>query len=403
MGPVDHHRPGPLDVAAGFLIGEDLTAGSLPRHARRTSPVVALESVLRPMLVRAPCIIGFSGGRDSAAILAMATDVARREGLPLPIPATLVYPDIPEADETSWQELILHHLGLTEWHRIEIHDELSVLSPLAVEVLRRYGLLWPARAYVLVPLLDVARGGSFISGHGGDELFTSRGSALNLVAAGRRRPEPRDILRLGLAMSPRLVRLRVARARDATSFPWLRPEGTRQVKDAFARWMVGIPARWDRALNSWWRSRDLQATREAVTRLAQGRDVQVLHPFTEPSVLIEMRKLGGASGFSSRTAAMEILFGHVLPVEVLRRSSKASFDCSLWSEATMEFARSWDGRGVDSGLVDVGMLREMWQSPSADGRTVLLLQSAWQATNASTGGISWRRGGVSGVQAENLD
>ena len=50
-------------------------------------------------LRRPPCLVSFSGGLDSSALLAVATAVARREGLDDPVPATLVVPGSPESDE----------------------------------------------------------------------------------------------------------------------------------------------------------------------------------------------------------------------------------------------------------------------------------------------------------------
>ena len=81
------------------------------------SPREALERAILPALLRPPCLVSFSGGRDSAAVLAVATALARREGLPAPIPATNVFPAADDSDETAWQELIVRHLGLSEWVR----------------------------------------------------------------------------------------------------------------------------------------------------------------------------------------------------------------------------------------------------------------------------------------------
>jgi hypothetical protein len=44
-----------------------------------------LEELISPALERPPCVIGFSGGRDSSSLLALATHLARREGLPMPV------------------------------------------------------------------------------------------------------------------------------------------------------------------------------------------------------------------------------------------------------------------------------------------------------------------------------
>jgi asparagine synthase (glutamine-hydrolysing) len=85
----------------------------------------AIEQVLTEALSRAPCVLSFSGGRDSSALLAAAVHVARREGLDLPIPATLVFPQSEDSNEDEWQAIVLRHLGVTEWDRFEIHQEFA--------------------------------------------------------------------------------------------------------------------------------------------------------------------------------------------------------------------------------------------------------------------------------------
>src|ERR1700749_707865 len=95
-------RAGPLEQLE-IATGMGLPASRPSRAARRpltqtrlAAPGVsareALESVIRPALERSPCLVSFSGGRDSSAVLAAAAALARREGLPLPIPATIVFP-----------------------------------------------------------------------------------------------------------------------------------------------------------------------------------------------------------------------------------------------------------------------------------------------------------------------
>ena len=52
------------------------------RRAAIRDPRRALEHVVREALLRPPCGVAFSGGRDSSAVLAVAAHVARRDGLP---------------------------------------------------------------------------------------------------------------------------------------------------------------------------------------------------------------------------------------------------------------------------------------------------------------------------------
>ena len=135
--------------------------------------LAALEEVMLPALRRPPAVVSFSGGRDSSAILAVATDVARRHGLDDPVPAIMRFPDAPATDETEWQELVLGHLGIRDPDVIELRDELDALGPTASAILDRRGVRWPGNAYLHEPVLERASGGSLLTGLGGDELFGS--------------------------------------------------------------------------------------------------------------------------------------------------------------------------------------------------------------------------------------
>ena len=115
-----------MELAWGYLMGHD---GTLPPPSDpRVTPRAALELVVRRALQRPPCGVAFSGGRDSSLVLAIATHVARRDGLPDPVPITRVFPAIVEADEQEFQETVVRHLGLHDWHRVVFEDELDVVD-----------------------------------------------------------------------------------------------------------------------------------------------------------------------------------------------------------------------------------------------------------------------------------
>jgi hypothetical protein len=66
--------------------------------------------------------------------------VARREGLPEPIPATLRFPEASDTDEDDWQEQVVRRLGCGDWTRLEFTDELDLVGPVARRVTATEGL-----------------------------------------------------------------------------------------------------------------------------------------------------------------------------------------------------------------------------------------------------------------------
>jgi hypothetical protein len=91
----------PLEVASGLVLDPRRSRARLPSVRQGTTPRAALEAAVLPALRRSPCLVSFSGGRDSSAVLAVAASVARREGLPLPIPATNRFPGARLTDEAA--------------------------------------------------------------------------------------------------------------------------------------------------------------------------------------------------------------------------------------------------------------------------------------------------------------
>ena len=134
-----------LDVASGMVIGSLARAGAWPGSGD-AEPLAAVEAVVLRGLLRPPCLVSFSGGRDSSALLAVAVDVARREGLDRPVPITARF-GVDEADEQSWQETMVTHLGVRDWLRVDITDELDLLGDIGATFLRRHGLRYPQNTH----------------------------------------------------------------------------------------------------------------------------------------------------------------------------------------------------------------------------------------------------------------
>ena len=346
----------PQDIAYGIPIGLE---GIPPLGGRPAvgTPRAALRAVMLRALQRPPCLVSFSGGRDSSALLSVATQVAREEGLPLPVPATLVFPGSKEANEDEWQTMVLKHLGIVEWVRLEFCDELDAVGPVATVALRRHGLLWPFNAHFHLPIIEQAAGGAVVTGFGGDEIARSSETArAEQVLARRARGHPRDLLVVGLAVSPRSVRAVVQKRRsraEVAQLPWLTPAGRRAISRALGSSTARMPLGWESLLRRWiWRDRYFRVCVASFAAMGAFHDVEVFHPFVEEGVLDALGHAGGFPGLGTRTDLMGLLFGDLLPDQVIRRASKGQFTDPLWTPTSRQFAREWSGNGVDPDLVD---------------------------------------------------
>ena len=375
----------PLELASGLVLGGNRRL-ALPGPEER-DPVAAFERALLPALARPPCLVSFSGGRDSSTVLTLATALARREGLAPPVPATHVVSSAIESDESEWQERVVRWLRLDDWARIASEDELDAVGPVATAVLRRYGLLWPPNVHFHAPFLDAAKGGSLLTGIGGDEAFSaSQWQRTAALAARAARPEPRDALRVGLALSPVPIRRAVLHRRMPSRFPWLRPDASEAVHRALADDAAREPLRW-RARIRWIAGlRYLEVGRAGLDLLAQDADVLLVHPFTDRGFLASVAALRRGGRFLERTEGLRAVFGGLVPDDVLARTTKASFDGAFWNRHSRAFAAEWGGGGVDEDLVDAEALRREWAKERPDARTFLLLQAAWLAEQASARG-----------------
>ena len=144
---------------------------------------VAAAAAVRGRLLRRPGL-----GRPCWRL---ATRAARRHGLPLPIPATYRFPGVPDVDENAWQDTVVRHLGLEDWVRFDVTDELDLVGPVAAPLLRRFG---PSVA-TQQPFRRAARaartGGTFVTGVGGDELLEPSAQRAARALLARRRPRRR--------------------------------------------------------------------------------------------------------------------------------------------------------------------------------------------------------------------
>lgn len=370
----------PVDILGGYPGGREQVR--LP-HPPGSDPAAALRAALRPALARPPCVVAFSGGRDSSLILAVAADEAARAGLPAPVAFTLRYPGDVAADESAWQELMIGHLqarGLhIDWARRAITDELDLVGPLAAPVLRDHGgPTYPPAIAPTVLLAEVARGGTLVTGNFGDEVLGDHRAA-TLRAVWRRRGRAMtasDRRAALLAAAPEWGRRALLRTL-VDERPWLHGTALDEVRERQVRDLAAQPLRWDASVRAALNPRAVRigvATRE---RIAADRDCAVVDPLGSAEFVGALARFGGRWGRLGRTAATTVLGGGLLPAQVAGRRTKARFNGSRFGPVTKEFVRLWSGAGVDPRFVDVDQLRRVWCSAQPAAGSAMLLQQAW--------------------------
>ena len=376
-------RPDDIDVAGGWV------AGFLPAPSGRPdgeveAPVTALERAILPALLRGPCLVAFSGGRDSSLVLAVAAGLARREGLALPIPITKRYPNVASTDESSWQHMVIDHLGLREWLILDYTAETDLLGPSTKDSLSRYGVLWPPMAHTSATMLGHAAGGSLLTGEGGDSWFGAhRSTPLAVVFRHPRRANRAWTGRAARSAIPLQLRRRsiVACAQGRVG-DWVRPEAREQVVRRMVDDEMSASIWWRRSVGRLPRMKAIQMGSRNRHALASRWGVQYVDPIYSAGFTRALRQAGGLFGFSARTELMIALFSDFLPDQVLRRKDKVAFNEVAFGPGVKAFVDSWDGHGVDEHLVDTDRLQRSWAAAEMDARTFMLLHQTWLASGA---------------------
>jgi hypothetical protein len=352
----------PVELATGIVFGS--TPRRLP-PSDGTSPPGALAAAVAPAVRTSRCFVSFSGGRDSSAVLAAATAVARREGLPDPVPLTVRAQDAPLSDETDYQESVVRHLGLGDWVRLDIDGELDAVGPYAARALSRHGLLWPFNAHFHSPMLERASGGTLLTGVGGDELW---GASCRSPVRLRRRV---------LQLAPRALRHEVLARRVPVEFPWLRPEGRRAAQRAAGGDASSAP-RTVRGRMERTRGVHYTATGTAsLDLLAADAGARITHPLLDLGLWAAVAAAAPRNGFERGGDALAVVAGRALPRELISRRTKASFDAVFFNDSARAFARDWAGGGIPEALVDETALRAHWLGAEPDPHSLTLMQAAW--------------------------
>ena len=89
-----------VDLAGGMVLGSIEGAYGWPADVDPVRPIEAVEAVVLAGLERPPCLVSFSGGRDSSALLAVAVRLADREGFS-PTPRSRSRPGFPMRRPTT--------------------------------------------------------------------------------------------------------------------------------------------------------------------------------------------------------------------------------------------------------------------------------------------------------------
>ena len=343
-----------------------------------------------PALQRPPCVIDFSGGRDSSLVLAVAANLARREGLPLPVPRTRRFLGDEASDETAWQEEIIRHVGLSEWDVIDAGNSFDVVGEEAQSFLRRYGVTFPAPLFALADSFAAARGGSVMSGEGGDEILGLRRAAnARFVieepgAAVRHLRTRADRQRLFLALAPSSLRSRAVGRRQLGALPgkeWLKPDVAREVALILGRESGSQPLDFRAGLEWHLQARPPRVFDHNKRALARDYDVLQIDPLLDLGFVEALGRCGGRFGFASRGSAMDFIAGDLLPRSIIERKDKAAFNTAFFTSVARSFVESWDGSGLDTSIVDPEALRKEWSEPFPAANSFMLLQTAWLAAH----------------------
>ncbi|MEQ4302188.1 asparagine synthase-related protein [Plantactinospora sp. B6F1] len=361
-------RAGPARWSLGWAPPE--TAAD---PGRAVTPLGALERAVLPALRRPPCLVGFSGGPDSSLVLAVALRVARREGLPHPVPVTWRFSGVSPAGESRWQDRIVQALGIGDWQLLQADDDLDLVGPTAGRLLRRHGLRHPVNLHLHLPIVELAAGGAMLTGAGGDQVFGG------WRTAGSGQPW----VRLRRAAGQLRTALRGHRS-SRDMFPWLRPEVSAEIYRAFRAERRGEPRRLDRRIAWHVRRRDLGLTCASLAALGTTHGVTVVNPLLDPDFLGTLTGPAGRRGCPPRDQLVAEIAAGMLPEVVTAPRPRARFLDAFLRGPTRRFVQRWDGSGVDEELVDVAALRRLWSRWPIPGGTAGLVQEVWLA--ASSGG-----------------
>lgn len=346
---------GRADNAAGLSAGPPL------------GPLAALELAVLPALQRPPCVVSFSGGMDSTFVLFVAARVARAAGLPAPVPVTWRFTGAPRAEESVWQERVMATMPHLPWQLLHAEDDLDLVGPVAQRVLTHHGVLLPPNVHLHLPIVELATGGSVLTGVGGDQILIGP-------------PRRGRIARIRARAPGRLVAaVRQRQGRD--QFPWLQRSASRTVFRAERLDRRVEPRSMEQRLARRARQRGLLMTVASLNAIAAPSDVRVMNPLLDAGFLAALANVAVRHQGASRAELLHLIAGEAFPDAATELRPKAHFLEVFLRTPTREFVQSWDGRGADESVVDVAALRRLWSQWPIPGATAGLVQQLWLASN----------------------
>ena len=374
-----------LEIASGTVLepASPVRVAPGPRDPRGARG--ALEDLVLPALARGPVSVSFSGGRDSSLVLAVACHVARREGLPDPVAVTIRH-ESPDSEETAFQELVVAHLGLQDWVRVDVGTDMDLLGADATDFLRASGVLAPPNAYLHLPMVRAAGSGTLLTGAGGDEILGPARDRYLRVLQRAAPPRPRDALSLGYALAPRRVRRWREQRRPYPFAPWLTASARLAVQARLGAATAAESPRWDVSARSYARSRGVVLGNAGLAQVGAHHGVDVQSPLLATGFVDAFAADLGWAGPPDRTTSMRRLAGDLLPVEVVERRTKAVFDAVVWGPRYREFARTWTpdllAPGIRS-LVELDRLAEELAGARPVYQLMALVQQSWLRSGAA--------------------
>jgi hypothetical protein len=136
---------------------------------------------------------------------------------------------------------------------------------------------------------------------------------------------------------------------------------------------------WRADLELYLTSRFREVAADTFRRFAEDEGTLLVEPFFDARYVRAVGHHAPREGWGSRSEAMRVHFGQLLPDQVIERSDKAVFTEVSAGTSSRAFADAWGGTGVDASLVDAEAVRSEWRSERPSMQSLTMLQAAFLA------------------------